>query len=134
MTLLCYPPCFLHSPKLDKQIKTALPATLVLKLPTTTFSVICTPVHQQVFDSYAEDLRLKLHQFPIGREMLIYEPFNHKRGSVQRGESWKLIAESLNSLDEPNYTVTRHSLREKYTVMEKNAHKFRRKGFWNSPR
>ena len=63
------------------------------------------------------------HEEILLREILTYEPFNHKSGTIQRGESWKLIAESLNSLDEPKYTVTHRSVREKYTVMEKNYKK-----------
>ena len=59
------------------------------------------------------------HEKILLREILTYEPFNHKSGTVQRGESWKLIAESLNSLDEAKYTITHRSVREKYTVMEK---------------
>ena len=77
------------------------------------------------------------HEEILLREILTYESFNHKSGTVQRGESWKLIVESLNSLDEPKYTVTHRSVREKYTVMEKKlykTYKFGRKGFWDSPR
>ena len=60
------------------------------------------------------------HEEILCREILTYEPFNYKSGTVQRGEAWKLIAESLNSLDNPKYTVSHRSVREKYTLLEKN--------------
>ena len=57
------------------------------------------------------------------REILTYEPFNYKSGTVQRGESWKLIAESLNYLEDPNFTVSHRSVREKYFLLEKDYKK-----------
>ena len=60
------------------------------------------------------------HEEILLREILTYEPYNYKSGTVQRGESWKLIAETLNTLDVPKFTVNHRSVREKYTLMEKN--------------
>ena len=59
------------------------------------------------------------HEEILCREILIYEPFNHKSGSIPRGETWTLIAEALNSLDRPKFTVTQRSVREKYNALEK---------------
>ena len=63
------------------------------------------------------------HEEILCREILTYEPFNYKSGTVQRGESWKLIAESLNYLEDPNFTVSHRSVREKYSLLEKSYKK-----------
>ena len=62
----------------------------------------------------------KIHEEILCREILTYEPFNYKSGTVQRGEAWKLIAESLNSLDNPKFSVSHRGVRERYTVLERN--------------
>ena len=61
------------------------------------------------------------HEEILLREILTYEPFNHMSGTVQRGETWQLIAETLNTLDVPKFTVNHRSVREKYSLMEKNS-------------
>ncbi|XP_066927909.1 caldesmon-like [Clytia hemisphaerica] len=63
------------------------------------------------------------HEEMLLREILTWEPFNHKLGSTGRGESWKMIAETLNSLDNPKFTVTHRSVREKYANLEKEHKK-----------
>ena len=60
------------------------------------------------------------HEEILCREIFMYEPFNHKAGTRERGEAWKLIAESLNSLDNPKFTVTQRAVREKYSLLEKS--------------
>ena len=64
------------------------------------------------------------HEEILVREIYTYEPYNHKSGTTQRGESWKLIADTLNTLDNPKFTVTHRAVRERYGLMEKN---FKRK-------
>ena len=63
------------------------------------------------------------HEEMLSREILTWEPFNHKSGSPGRGEAWKMIAETLNSLDNPKFTVTHRSVREKYAYLEKEHKK-----------
>ena len=60
------------------------------------------------------------HDEMLCREILTYEPYNFKSGTVQRGEAWKMIAESLNSIENPKFTVNHRSVRERYTILEKN--------------
>ncbi|XP_066933565.1 DNA ligase 1-like [Clytia hemisphaerica] len=62
----------------------------------------------------------KMHEEILCREILTYEPFNYKSGTVQRGEAWKLIAESLNSHDNPKFSVSHRGVRERYAVLERN--------------
>ena len=45
------------------------------------------------------------HEEILVREIFTYEPYNYKSGTAQRGELWKLIAESLNTLEDPLFTV-----------------------------
>ena len=52
------------------------------------------------------------HEEMLLHEILRWEPFNQKLGSPGRGEPWKMIAETLNSLDNPKFTVTQRSVRE----------------------
>lgn len=60
------------------------------------------------------------HEEILVREIFTYEPYNYKSGTTQRGESWKLIAETLNTLDDPKFTVTHRGVRERYALIEKN--------------
>lgn len=62
----------------------------------------------------------KQHEEMLCREILTYKPFNFKSGTVQRGEAWKLIAESLNMLETPKYSVNNRSVRERYAMLERN--------------
>ena len=64
------------------------------------------------------------HEEILVREIFTYEPYNYKSGTTQRGELWKLIAESLNTLEDPLFTVNHRSVRERYAILEKN---FKRK-------
>ena len=59
------------------------------------------------------------HEELLLREIFTYEPFNFKSGSFPRGECWKLIADSLNAIDKPKFTVSHRSVREKYLSLEK---------------
>ena len=63
------------------------------------------------------------HEEMLLREILTYEPFNHKLGTGPRGEAWKMIAETLNGLDCPKFSVNHRSVREKYSAMEKTHKK-----------
>lgn len=63
------------------------------------------------------------HEELLLREILTYEPFNYKHGTVPRGEAWKMIAETLNGLIRPKFSVTQRSVREKYTTLEKEHKK-----------
>ena len=40
------------------------------------------------------------------REVLLFEPFQQRHGSVERGKAWENIAESLNGLPNPIFRVT----------------------------
>ena len=64
------------------------------------------------------------HCVMLIREILLYEPWKYKHGSVERGQVWKRNAESLCALEEPIFRVDDRSVRDKYNLLVK---KFRKK-------
>lgn len=42
------------------------------------------------------------------QEILVFEPFKAKKGSVARGKIWDNIAKNLNSLKVPKFKVNKH--------------------------
>lgn len=65
------------------------------------------------------------HDEAFVREMLLFEPWQYRKGSQERGNVWKAIAESLSQLQELHFKVNEPSLRDRYNQMEKN---FKSKG------
>ena len=45
------------------------------------------------------------------------EPFEAKKGSIVRGQIWDKIANNLNSLQHPQFRVTKRSVRERITLL-----------------
>ena len=64
------------------------------------------------------------HDIVLVREILNLRPWQHKSGSVERGQTWELIAAVLNSLDKPVCKVTQRSVRDRYVLLAK---KFKQK-------
>ena len=58
------------------------------------------------------------------KEILLFEPWNHKHGSEERGKCWERISESLNNLPDVYFKVTQRSVRDRYNTLEK---KFKQK-------
>ena len=58
------------------------------------------------------------------RRILVLEPFQAKTGSIDRGQIWDKIANNLNSLEHPQFRVTKRSVRERFTLL---SDKFRAK-------
>ena len=58
------------------------------------------------------------------QEILVLEPFKAKKGSIAVGQIWGEIANNLNSLQHPQFRVTKRSVRERYTLL---SDKFRAK-------
>ena len=57
------------------------------------------------------------------QEMYLFEPWNFKRGSKQRGQVWERISESLNQYESPKFTVNQKSVRDHYILLEKEQKK-----------
>jgi len=64
------------------------------------------------------------HDNCLCQEILVLEPFKAKKGSITRGQIWDKIANNLNSLEHPQFRVTKRSVRERYTLL---SDKFRAK-------
>ena len=64
------------------------------------------------------------HDNILCQEILVLEPFKVKKGSIARGQIWDKIANNLNSLQHPQFRVTKRSVREQYTLL---SDKFRAK-------
>ena len=64
------------------------------------------------------------HNNIICQKILVLEPFKAKKGSIVRGQIWDKIANNLNSLQHPQFRVTKRSVRERYTLL---SDKFRAK-------
>ena len=59
------------------------------------------------------------HNEVLVQKMYLFEPWNFKRGSKQRGQVWERISESLNQYESPKFTVNQKSVRDHYIFLEK---------------
>ena len=50
------------------------------------------------------------------REVLVVEPYKHKKGSRERGQLWTTISDNLNNI--PGFTVTARAVRERLQTLE----------------
>jgi len=53
----------------------------------------------------------------LSREVLLLEPFKHPRQSKERGEIWGEIALSLNGISLLKFKVSKHSVRDRLTLL-----------------
>ena len=67
---------------------------------------------------------LKEHDVALVREILLFQPWQHRHGSPERGMVWTRIPESWTSLQEPRFKrLDARSVRERYKVLEKRFKK-----------
>lgn len=64
------------------------------------------------------------HETLMLRELMLVQPWQHRKGSVERGEDLENLAKSLNNIKEPKFRVSQRSVRDHYILLEK---RFRRK-------
>ena len=69
----------------------------------------------------------KDHDIIFLRELLLFEPWNYKYGSKERGNCWERISESLNQLTDISFKVTQRSVQDHYQTLEKTYKKQKRK-------
>ena len=69
----------------------------------------------------------KDHGIIFLRELLLFEPWNYKYGSKERGNCWERISESLNQLTDISFKVTQRSVQDHYQTLEKTYKKQKRK-------
>ena len=62
------------------------------------------------------------HDLMLCREVLVMEPFKFPRQSRKRGEIWgQIIAQNLNELSLPKFTVRTRSVRDRFTLLLKKC-------------
>ena len=57
------------------------------------------------------------------QEVLLFESWRYRQGSVERGNVWKSISESLNAMEQPLFKVNERSTRDRLNLLMK---KFKR--------
>ena len=60
-----------------------------------------------------------LHDEIFIREVLLFQPWEQRKGTPERGTIWKNIAESLNAIKEPIFKVELRSVREHFNLLQK---------------
>ena len=53
------------------------------------------------------------------KEIFQFQPCQHKKGSVERGEVWGIIACHLGRSSDPVFRVTQRSVRDRYLLLDR---------------
>ena len=64
------------------------------------------------------------HDLILSKEILFMNPYRAKKKSVQRSGLWQRIADNLNSVDEPRFSVEKRSVRDHIAIL---IQRFKRK-------
>ena len=59
------------------------------------------------------------HDVLLCREVLLLNPFQVRKGSAERGNLWKVVAENLNAIPCPKFNVDQRGVREHLGLLEK---------------
>ena len=54
---------------------------------------------------------------------MLMQPWQHRKGTSERGDDWEKLAVSLNAIPNPQFHVTQRSVRDHYSTMEKRRRK-----------
>ena len=63
------------------------------------------------------------HDVMLGREIMLFELWKYKAGSRERGQCLNRIAESLNHLERPSFSVSQKSVRDRLKISERDFKK-----------
>ena len=63
------------------------------------------------------------HDIYFLREMMLCQPWEHKKGSTERGETWARLAANLSKCSKLVFHVTQRSLRDRYLLLERKHKK-----------
>ena len=66
---------------------------------------------------------LNEHDLILVREVLLFEPWRYRQGSVERGNIWRSISEALNAMEQPLFKDNERSTRDSLILLMK---KFKR--------
>ena len=64
---------------------------------------------------------LNEHDLIPVQEVLLFESWRYRQGSVERGNVWKSISESLNAMEQPLFKVNERSTRDRLNLLMKNS-------------
>ena len=65
------------------------------------------------------------HDELLMREILLFQPWEPKYASKERGQCWERISVSLNELKDVSFKVAQRSVQDRYQVLEKAFKKTR---------
>ena len=63
------------------------------------------------------------HELLMLRELMLLQPWLHKKETSEREDDWEKLAVSLNAIPYPQFRVTQRSVRDHYSTMEKRRRK-----------
>ncbi|XP_067040775.1 DNA ligase 1-like isoform X2 [Acropora muricata] len=63
------------------------------------------------------------HDIFFLKEIFQFQPWQHKKGSVERGEVWENIACHLGRSSDPVFRVTQRSVRDRYLLLDRRFRK-----------
>ena len=63
------------------------------------------------------------HYVMLGREIMLFELWKYKAGSRERGQCLDRIAESLNHIERPSFSVSQTSVRDRLKILERDLKK-----------
>ena len=63
------------------------------------------------------------HDIFFLKEIFQFQPWQHKKGSVERGEVWESLACHLGRLSDPKFRVTQRAVRDRYLLLERRYRK-----------
>ena len=65
----------------------------------------------------------KAHDMFFLKEIFQFQPWQHKKGSVERGEGWGNIPCHLGRSSDPVFRVTQRSVRDRYVLLDRRFRK-----------
>lgn len=68
------------------------------------------------------------HDTLLCREILVEEPYTFKHGSREKGRCWDCIAQNLNRVEQPEFSVDQRAIRDRYVKLKKSYKKKTREG------
>ena len=66
---------------------------------------------------------IEWHEVAMLRDLMLMQPWQHRKGTSERGDDWEKLAISLNAIANPQFHVTQRSVRDHYFTMEKRRGK-----------
>ena len=82
---------------------------------------------------FSDEMECEEHDVMLGREIMLFELWKYKAGSHERGQCLDRIAEGLNHLQRPSFSVSQKSVRDRLKILERDFKK-KERCFWDFSR